>query len=189
VRELTDHFQRLLGLPDLEQFADEVLVVLERVQKTDELGARVVKLLGRAFGLRLEFLPLVGQELALLRLETVVLRERLELVVDVIERLGAELRDRAIVGHRAEQRGDRILEAVDFGARLLDIGGAVDGAGAVLNGLVQIRHALLKRFELLGEFLDGEAALVVASAARATQAEAISAKANKPTPKKPGRAA
>jgi hypothetical protein len=96
VGELTDDFQRLLGLPDLEQFADEVLVVLERVQKTDELGARIVKLLGRAFGLRLEFLPLIGQELTLLRLEAVVLRERLELVVDVIEGLDAELRDRAI---------------------------------------------------------------------------------------------
>lgn len=94
--ELTDDFQRLLGLPDLKQFADEVLVVLERVQKTDELGARIVKLLGRAFGLRLEFLPLIGQELTLLRLEAVVLRERLELVVDVIERLGAELRDRPL---------------------------------------------------------------------------------------------
>ena len=78
--ELADDFERLLGLPDLEQFADEILVVLERVQETDELGARIVKLLGGAFGLRLELLPLIGQKLPLLRLEAVVLGERLSLL-------------------------------------------------------------------------------------------------------------
>ena len=177
--ELPDDFERLLGLPDLEQFADEILVVLERVQKTDKLGARIVKLLGGAFGLRLELLPLIGQELPLLRLEAVVLGERLELAVDVGERLDAELRDRAVVRNSAEKCGDRVLEALDFGARLLDIGRAVDGAGAVLNGLVQTGTLFWKASSCWENSSTGEAAPLEASAARAAPAQApTSAKAN-----------
>ena len=78
----------------------------------------------------------------------------LELVVDVIESLGAELRDGTVVGDGAQQGADRLAQFVDLGARLLDVGDAVDGAGAVLDRLVEVRHALLEILELFGEFLD-----------------------------------
>ena len=107
-REAADHFQRLLRLPDLDELADEILVLLQSLQQPGELRAGVVELLGSALGLVLEPAPLIDEELPLLLLEARFLRERLELVVDVIERLRPELRDRTVVGHGAEQRRDRL---------------------------------------------------------------------------------
>src|ERR1700735_5233745 len=90
MRELANDLQRLLGLADLDQLADEILVVLQRVQQANELRAGVIELLGRALGLHLELLPLVDEKGPFFRLEPVVLRQRLELVVDMVERLDAE---------------------------------------------------------------------------------------------------
>ena len=52
-REAADDLERLLGLPDFEKLADKILVFLQGLQQTGELRPRVVKLLGRAFGLSL----------------------------------------------------------------------------------------------------------------------------------------
>jgi len=60
VGEVTNDFERFFRLPDLKQLADEILVVLQSLQQAGELRARVVELLGRAFGLRLELAPLVN---------------------------------------------------------------------------------------------------------------------------------
>src|SRR5579872_1657546 len=84
VRELANDFQRLLGLPDFQQFADEILVVLQRMQERCELRARVLELLGRTLGLALELAPLVDQVLPLLGLEAVVLRQRFQLDMNVV---------------------------------------------------------------------------------------------------------
>src|SRR5580693_1291607 len=69
VRQVTDDFQCLLGLPDLEKLADEVLVGLQGLQQPDELRARLVEFLGGALGLLLEPAPLVDQVCPLFRLE------------------------------------------------------------------------------------------------------------------------
>jgi hypothetical protein len=60
VRKVADHFQRLLGLPDLHQFADKILTLLQVLQKASELRPRLVELLSSTFSLRLELAPLVN---------------------------------------------------------------------------------------------------------------------------------
>src|SRR5271169_2506620 len=59
--EAADDVERLLGLPDLDQFADEILVGLQRLQQAGELPAGVLQFLAGIFGLRLQPLPLVEQ--------------------------------------------------------------------------------------------------------------------------------
>ena len=71
------------------------------LQEPGELRPRVVKLLGGGFGLRFQLLPLVDQKLPLFRFESRILRQLPKLVVDVIERLGAKLRNRTVVGDGA----------------------------------------------------------------------------------------
>ena len=58
MREVTDHLERLLRLPDFQKFADEILVFLQGLQQSDKLRPRVIEFLGRAFGLVLEPAPL-----------------------------------------------------------------------------------------------------------------------------------
>ena len=53
-----------------------------------------------------------------------------------------------------------MAQAVDLGARLVDIGRGVDGAGAVLDLLGQIGDALLKVLELLENSSTGETGAV-----------------------------
>src|SRR5262249_10699208 len=99
-------------------------------------------------------LPLFAQDLPLLGFEALFLCQDFQLGADVRQRLEAELRDRSIVRHRREKRADLPAQLVDSGPRLVDIGSAVDCGGAVLDLLVQIRHALLKGFKLLLKFLN-----------------------------------
>src|SRR5215469_5485210 len=76
VGQPADDFERLLGLSDLQEFADEILVVLQGVQQAGELRTGIVQFLGRAFSFGLELAPLVNQVLPLFRLEAVILRQR-----------------------------------------------------------------------------------------------------------------
>src|SRR6185437_12713757 len=154
MRQAADHLERALGLADFQKLADEILVLLQRLQKPGELRTGIVKFLGSGFGLALQLLPLPDQILPLLRLEAGVLLQLFELVVDVAERLDAELRYRPVIGDGAEQRRHLFAQLIDLGARLGDVAGAIDARGAVLDALVQIRNAFLEILELLGELVD-----------------------------------
>ena len=115
-------FQRLFGLADFQKFADEIFVFLQGVQQAGELRPGVVEFFGGALGLVLQFAPLLGQKLPFLGLEAGFLRQGFQLVVDVVQRLDAELRDRAVVRHRAQELADRLAQLVDLGSRLGDVG-------------------------------------------------------------------
>src|SRR5262249_31344053 len=107
-----------------------------------------------AFGLLDELAPFANQILLLLSGEACLLLEALELVARVTQRLGAELGHGTVVRDRAEQFADDSPQALDFLARLLDVGHAVYRFGAVLDLLLEFREGVLELVDLPGEFLD-----------------------------------
>src|SRR4029453_9282180 len=82
------------------------------------------------------------------------LLERTQLGASMVERLGTESGNGAVVGNCAKRRAHDGGQLLYFLARLADVGPAVDRSGAVLDLLVQVGNAFLERFELFGEFLD-----------------------------------
>src|SRR5262249_38247227 len=133
VCKLPDDPDRFGRAPDLHQLIDEILAGLEDAQEPDELTPRHAQIARCAFGLLDELAPFANQILLLLSGEACLLLEALELVARVTQRLGAELGHGTVVRDRAEQFADDSPQALDFLARLLDVGHAVDRFGAVLD--------------------------------------------------------
>ena len=77
--------ERLFSLPNLDKLVDEIFVRLQHLQQARELRASVIKFFGGVFGLALQPLPLIDQELPLLWPEALFLRQCLKLGADMIQ--------------------------------------------------------------------------------------------------------
>src|SRR5262249_55209763 len=105
-------------------------------------------------GLADQLFPLVDEKLPLLGLEAGVRFERLKLVAGVVERLGAELRELAIVRHAAEQVSDDAAQLLELVARLRGICQGIDRLRALLDLLLQVGRVLGELLDLARVFLD-----------------------------------